>query len=105
MKAKDKPWLILVFAVMTVIVMENFSIVLGSSTNDGGSSSNVSSTTKNGIQSTTRNVGRQTMDTARTTFCPEHTCKDDKKCYTHDQQCDGFQDCDDNTDEDIGLCK
>ena len=36
--------------------------------------------------------------------CPEHVCNDNKKCYTHDQQCDGNQDCDDNTDEDAGHC-
>ena len=36
--------------------------------------------------------------------CSEHVCNDNKKCYTHDQQCDGKQDCDDNTDEDAGHC-
>ena len=36
--------------------------------------------------------------------CPEHDCNDGKKCYTHDQQCDGTKNCDDNTDEDAGHC-
>ena len=36
--------------------------------------------------------------------CPEHVCNDGKYCYSHDEQCDGKQDCDDNTDEDPGHC-
>ena len=110
MKEKDKSRLILAFAI--IAAMESFSIVHGCSTNEGGSSSEISQTTKSVIRPTTksvirpttRSVGRQTMDTPRTPVCPEHTCNDNKKCYTHAQQCDGFQDCDDNTDEDIGHC-
>ena len=36
--------------------------------------------------------------------CPEHVCNDGKYCYSHAEQCDGKQDCDDNTDEDPGHC-
>ena len=36
--------------------------------------------------------------------CTEHVCNDNLKCFTHAQQCDNIQDCDDNTDEDVGHC-
>ena len=36
--------------------------------------------------------------------CPEHVCNDGKYCYSHAEQCDGKQDCNDKTDEDPGHC-
>ena len=72
MKTKDKSFLILAFAVITLL--EIFLPVRGCSPDPTG------------------------------VECPEHTCNDNKKCYTHAQQCDDHKDCDDNTDEDVGHC-
>ena len=84
MKIKEK--LRPVMGVVLLVLLGHFSSVDGCS---GGSK-----------ESTTDNPA--TEPPAKD--CPEHVCNDNKKCYTHDQQCDGNQDCDDNTDEDAGHC-
>ena len=48
--------------------------------------------------------GNKEEDEYRVKDCPEHVCNDNLKCFTHAQQCDNNQDCDDNTDEDVGHC-
>ena len=105
MKTKDKSFLILAFAVITLL--EIFPAVRGCSP-DGGSSPDARTTTRSVVRSTTMDTTMDigsTMDSGRRgVFCPEHTCNDNKKCYTHAQQCDDHKDCDDNTDEDVGHC-
>ena len=86
MKIKEK--LRPILGVVLLVVLCHFSSV------DGCSSTNKESdpTTENPV----------TEPPAKN--CSEHVCNDNKKCYTHDQQCDGKPDCDDNTDEDAGHC-